>query len=238
MTTPPARVRRGRAVTALFAVILAAAAIVGIARERVPLPGFIPGVSASEDLASLTVPVRPISSIAIEGVWDVAVTIGEVGSDSLTIEVPARIDVDRFVVQDENGRIVLRGVPGARRSRANVTVSSLNRVSIDGAASLVLSGLNSEDFTLDIDGAANVTANSGTVDRLSVSLDGAADVDLSQIRAIDADISLDGAGQVRITMAGGTLRGSIDGVGRIVYGGEVSERNVSVSGLGRVQEAD
>ena len=68
----------------------------------------------------------------------------------------------------------------------------------------------------------------------TVRLDGLGHADLRGLESVDARVEIAGAGVVRLTMNGGSLEGSIDGLGIIRYRGPVSGESIRIDGGGRV----
>ncbi len=173
-----------------------------------------------------------VDELHIEGRWTVSVRYGESPSVSLDSSAPGSID--RYIEVDGD-ELTLRGLSGVRNAEALVTLPTLRTIAIDGASHITVDDFDLDTLEIDIDGAANVYGVELHVDALTIETDGAARVDLSASQVVHATIDIDGAGSVDLTMAGGVLMGSIDGVGRVVYGGTVSREDIDIDGLGAVE---
>ena len=175
-------------------------------------------------------------TIHTSGGWIVEISSG----DDYAVRVEANDRVGDDVEIDQRGETLyvnLRSGINAviNKPTLHITTPTLDRLECDGAATVLITGFDADSLALDIDGAANVRAESSSWDELSLSVDGASAIDFSQSSVVDAEIRMDGASSLRITMAGGELTGTLNGVGNVIYGGQVSAERVRIEGLGRVR---
>jgi hypothetical protein len=175
-------------------------------------------------------------SIETSGGWIIEAVQGDVCAVALEsasrysddIEISQRGDTLRLELDSAFGSVVARPI-------VSIVMPDLESLECDGSATIALSGFELDRLVIDIDGAASVTAEDSQVEDLDLSVDGASTIDFSQSEVVDADIDMDGASTLRITMDGGELTGSLNGVGNVIYGGHVSAERVQVGGIGKVR---
>lgn len=197
--------------------------------------------SSREHVSSAGPVIRDISispvidRIEMDFIGDLRVTLGEPPQVRITgNNNPESIRVE------ENGRgLRISGDTGLFGgndgfARIEITLPNLSYLSLDGANSTTLTGLTGEELTIVVDGAASITGTGPGYQRISVLSEGAGSIDLSKLPAVDAKVNLDGAGSVVLNMQGGSLSGSLSGLGSIEYLGDVAQQLVTISGLGSV----
>lgn len=137
----------------------------------------------------------------------------------------------------------------------DLTVTSLQALSVSGAAQVESQSLSTGDLRLDIDGAARIVfadlraetlhvssdgncafTISGTVDAQEIEISGAGEYRAKALASRTADIRISGAGHVAIQVAE-SLDASIDGTGVIEYAGSPTVVQ-HVSGLGVIRHVE
>lgn len=226
----------GTVAVAAFIVVLTA---VGIGRSILPLGGTArPPSQPDRDGAvgsiamTETVEVERIDRLVIEGAWQVEILDSDDWRGVRVTTGGTGREAD--AIQRRGDSIVLQHPGGLARLEAAVSVSDIDRLDIDGTASVVLGGMQLDRLELTVDGAGSVEARDVVVNTLAVDTDGAASINFLGATVTDADVDVDGVGQVLLGMAGGTLSGSIDGAGRIEYEGTVEAQDVDIDGIGSV----
>lgn len=111
---------------------------------------------------------------------------------------------------------------------------ALAGLNISGAASVEFNDFDGENLELTISGAGNVESRSGSYESLEISISGAGNVDLDGVEITTAHVAMSGAANVELLMNGSDLTGNISGIRNLSYSGEVSNENVSISGLAHV----
>lgn len=189
--------------------------------------------------------LKDFDSIRVDGKWEVDIE----HSDEFFVELRIRTRKrDRTRVNRVNvidGTLVLdnfhtgeRRGPGIslRRQRyeARIGMPALKSLRIEGLAEVDILGFDEESLDVFIDGLGHVDAENSRTDMLTLRLDGLGRADLRGLESVDARVDIAGAGVVRLTMNGGSLEGSIDGLGVIRYRGPVSGEAIRIDGGGRV----
>jgi hypothetical protein len=179
------------------------------------------------------------TEISVEGVWKVRVLPAD-GEARVELNAPQEF-VD--YVRDGSDEQLNLGVPSGYRNirgslEAVVYTDSLARIRIAGASQIELEDLSLDTLRLEVEGAGNIESEDVSVNELIVIAEGAANVDFMDSSVVNADIRVEGATKVDLMMGGGYLRGSLEGIGKVRYRGEVSDRQFSIDGLGSIEYLD
>ncbi len=200
-------------------------------------------VLGNDDLAgsgnsiSETREISDVQRVELEGFGELIITVGD--EESVTIEGDDNI-VDIITTEVRNGQLTISQEPGTRSIRPKsgltyrVTVTELDKVTIEGAGDVQLNNLR-DDLGIFLNGGGSVDAN-GDVGELTVEINGAGSFAGKALTSRKADVTISGAGTVRVH-ASESLSATINGAGTITYSGspEVSQ---SINGLGTISAAD
>jgi len=238
--------------SALGAVLLLIVIIVGV--MRLTLSGFVGDANAgagdndARDVASATLSPNLVDfdRIVVRGTWLVELRRGSTWNVDLIYPDDRAGELEVGV---RDGALVLDRADGggARWNwwgrnegpfQARITLPALAGIEIAGAGSVELTGFEGERLTLAISGAGNIEGSASSYERLELAVGGAANVDLNDVPVTDAVVNLSGAANVELRMNGGTLTGSLSGIGHVGYKGPVTREAVTVSGFGRVSRSD
>ena len=191
--------------------------------------------------------LKDFDSIRVDGKWEVDIE----HSDEFFVELRIRTrKKDRTRVNVIDGTLVLdnfhtgerrgignrgRGITLRReRYEARIGMPALKSLKIEGLAEVDILGFDEESLDVVIDGLGHVDAENSRMDMLTLRIDGLGRADLRGLESLDARVDISGAGVVRLTMNGGSLEGSIDGLGVIRCRGPVSGEAIRIDGGGRV----
>jgi hypothetical protein len=231
--------------TAAAIIVLAMVVLIGIGRAAIGKAGISESRSGRieySDKGGVTtesMDFEGFSQVVVEGAWTVKVSQADVFSTEIRYSPSMK---DRVNVRVEGNRLVLGNREYTGRSgegmSAEISMPALDKLQVAGAAHTEFQGFESPVLDIIIDGAARIQGFDSEVKQLNVKLNGLGQVDLSEVTAIDADVALDGAGEVVLSMNGGVLKGSLDGLGKIRYSGQVRDEKISVDGLGSVERLD
>ena len=103
---------------------------------------------------------------------------------------------------------------------------------------MYISGFQEEGLKIEINGASSVKGDNNVFEHLSIELNGAGRVDFGGTETRDAEVDIDGVGTVTLSITGGVLDGSIEGLGTIKYYGEISDNRIDIDGLGSVKKIE
>lgn len=173
-------------------------------------------------------------SIVVKGAWRITVVQGD--SYSVSISHPKRRMAQ---VYREGTRLILspRHKPHLLNGEftAEISMPVLRALQVEGVTRASVKGFDLPSLTVQLEGAGEVRAEQSRVERLQVRLEGLGKIDLKDLKAVDAEVHLEGAGEIFLTMDGGVLEGSLDGLGAIHYSGNVRDERIKVDGLGQVR---
>ena len=113
-----------------------------------------------------------------------------------------------------------------------VSVPSLDRLRLQGAGNISVTGINSRNLTVALPGSGNIDA-SGTAAKLDVTISGEGTALLRQLIARDANAALGGDGSIMLT-ATHSLTARISGSGTVLYGGNPPHVTQRVTGSGTI----
>lgn len=182
--------------------------------------------------ATQTRDVPPFSAVTLAGSNNVVIRIGgrqsvAVGGDIDVLDhITTRVVEDRLVIGTTGN------VTSQTPMRVDITVPSLQDLSLDGSGVMVVHGIHTADLTVTLSGSGLIFAG-GSVTRLDVTLSGAGDVRLGGLVAQHARAALDGSGRIALT-ATTSLDASLPGTGTILYGGNPADVTKNVTGEGTI----
>ena len=184
---------------------------------------------------------RDFDSIRLDGKWEVNIEHSDEFFVELTIRTRkkkgTRVDViDSTLVLENSLENSDTGERRGSRERyeARIGMPALKSLKIEGPTEVDIRGFDEESLDVFIDGLGDVHAHDSRTDMLTLRLDGLGHADLRGLESVDARVDIEGAGVVLLTMNGGSLEGSIDGLGVIRYRGPVSGEAIHIDGGGRV----
>jgi putative autotransporter adhesin-like protein len=190
------------------------------------------GVEGSGVAVTESRKLPPFSKVDLAGANSVAVHVD--GAQAVTIRGDDNV-VPLITTEVRDGELVV----GQRRSftakgelRVEVSVPSLDAVTISGAGVLDVDGVRGSRFTVSVPGTGMLTG-SGAVEALEATLAGSGELRLQDLAARDVTARLSGTGRV-VVNATRTLDASLSGSGLILYSGAPSTVSRDVSGVGAV----
>jgi hypothetical protein len=114
----------------------------------------------------------------------------------------------------------------------DVSVPSLERLTLSGSGMVAVDGFAGPALTVTLSGNGVLRAT-GSTTRLDVTLGGSGDAQLAQLVARDVHAVVTGSGRILVTVTG-SLDASVPGTGAIVYRGAPAHVITSVTGTGVV----
>lgn len=164
---------------------------------------------------------------------DINITVGTPQKVSLTFD-DNLLDNVRTRVRGKTLEIDSKGSFSTRKScTIDITVESLDEVSISGSGEITITNLNSREFTFNLAGSGSLEA-SGKVDELYLELSGSGDIDTRDLIAQDVEIEISGSGDA-VVYAVNSLDGEISGSGNIRYVSQPAHLSTSVTGSGTIK---
>ena len=241
MTTAPTPLgsgQRARHDHRLAFVAIAALVLAGVA------VGIAYAIAANSSSGSNTVqgsgvPVKEsrtlpaFDSVDLAASNNVVIRIGEeqsvqvYGDDNLVDRVTTEVDATTLVIGSKSGNYST-----GRPMRVEVSIPSLNDLTLSGSGMVMVSGVEGSRFTVTISGSGVVRA-SGTTEQLRVTISGSGQAELAGVEARTVQAVVSGSGEIVVT-ATGSLDASVPGSGAILYGGNPSDVTKSVTGSGEI----
>lgn len=191
-------------------------------------------VLADED--SQTRSVAEFDRIVVEGAMDIYVDVGEPQAVKVSTE---RGYLDRVTTRVDGSTLYL-SQEGRRWRDADVeveiSVRNLEAFRIEGAADVIIQGIDSPTFLLEIDGAGDVTL-SGKCGEAEYEINGAGDLDAEDLQCNTVEVTINGAGDADV-YASESVRATLNGVGDITVCGDPDRVRPSINGLGSFDVGD
>jgi hypothetical protein len=166
------------------------------------------------------------------------------GTNAVTVQVgsPQSVRVtadnnllDKVTTTVRSGALVV-GEVGSWSTKSSmkvdVTIPSLDRVTLTGTGTITVTGVSARDFTAELNGTGTVVA-AGSADRLTAVLSDSGTLALSGLVARDVTARLEGTGTIRVT-ATSSLDADLRGTGAIVYSGNPPTVTRSIAGTGAI----
>lgn len=192
--------------------------------------------SSSGENISETMALDDFDSIVVEGAWKVRIYQSE--DFGVEVNYPSSMEVQDLATL-RGSQLVLGAQDWQKGSGedlvAYIYMPNLSELRIDGAADASFQGFNENKMNVFLDGAAQISGFDSKVTDLNVRLQGIGQIDLEGVEAVHAQVKLEGAGEIKLDMNGGELIGSLEGLGHISYSGFVSDEDIRVEGLGKVE---
>lgn len=191
------------------------------------------GIEGSGDLETRQFDLAEFDEISIGGAFEVEVRFGDKQRVGVTIDDNLW---DNLELKVKGGRLIVDWEERCQPDddcRLELVVSSLQAMSISGAAEVDIAGFQGQDFEFRLSGAAELEMD-GDVDQLDIQVSGAGEIDTRDLQARRVKVRISGAGNANIT-ATESLDAKVSGVGNISYWGDPQEKKTSVSGLGSIK---
>lgn len=169
-------------------------------------------------------------AIVIQGAVDIEIDVGEPQRVEITTEQRQLSRIETSV----SGRTLTISQEGRRwfdDVEIRISVETLNRLNIQGAADAELRNVESDDFLLEIDGAGDITFGNGRCGRAQMVINGAGDIDAEDFHCKEVKITINGAGDATV-YASESVEAYLNGVGDITVYGNPSHVRPRISGLG------
>jgi len=190
------------------------------------------GEKGSGALTTRTFDVAGFDRVALDGGFDVYVTVG--GETAVAVTVDDNL-AELFTAEVEAGALHLdwkKACRPDRKCRVDVTLPELKGFTVNGAGDVVITGVRGARLELRINGAGDMEV-SGSVDELELVVSGAGDVEAGELAAQDVEVRISGAGDATVRAAR-SLDATVSGVGEITYLGDPAEKRTRVSGVGGI----
>ena len=225
--------RLQRALTAL-GVLLLSAILLALLVDRIFFESSSsPAGTGSGVAATQARSVPPFTGVDLAGDNNVIVQVGT--RQSVVVHADSNL-LGRVTTRVRSGKLVIGTTPGNLSAKSPmfvaVSVPSLDRLRLQGAGNISVTGINSRRLTVALPGSGNIDAG-GTTTKLRVTISGEGTALLRQLIADDANAAVSGDGTIMLT-ATHRLTASISGTGAILYGGNPPHVAQRVTGSGTI----
>jgi len=239
------------ALSTLFIVLLVVGIVILIIGSIFVFLWVLPGNQRTESLDFTN-----FSSVEVGSAFQVTIT--QSSSYSVKISAGERV-FDRIEVTQEGQTLKIGVKPGwffgSFNSKAEITMPSLDNLSLSGASSgtadgftgsnqftaqvsgasaLELTNFNVGDVNFEVSGASHLTGQ-GTGSNLTSAVSGASNLDLTDFSVNDANVDLSGASHATIKLDG-RLDAQASGASNLEYIGEPTLGTINTSGLSEVKK--
>lgn len=188
---------------------------------------------APEQVVHTTTVAEAYRDIELAGAFAVELEIGPEAAIELSGDQEA---VDHVRIEVDGERLAI-SMPQHRRGdgdlRVKITTPALERVEVNGAAELTMTGLEAGALDVEVNGAASTTAR-GTVDALDLEINGAGSFEAEKLVADLVMVEINGAGSATVH-ATEELHAELQGVGTVRYAGRPGTVNQDVRGMGSIR---
>ena len=193
----------------------------------------VQALGASE---SRTIALADFNGISVRSVWKV--TLRQGSNYQVVISGPPKL-LEQTLVEKRGSLLVLDARKPINNSlnqtlKAEIVMPNLERIDYSGVSNIEAEGLNGESLKISASGVGNLIIKESSFENAIILLTGVGNIDLSQSSCRNAEIYLSGVGNLKINMAGGSLTGSLTGVGGVEYTGEVAVQDISKTGRGKI----
>jgi hypothetical protein len=191
-------------------------------------------VVGSGKVAHETRSVSNFTSVVLEGSANVSISSGT--TESVVVEADDNI-LPLIETTVKNGQLVIGNKPNTNITtvspvKVTVTMKSLQSVTLSGSGNVTASGFSGDSLSVNLPGSGNITVT-GTTNNLQIKLLGSGNIMCQGLQAKSAIVRLSGSGDIQV-YASQSLDASILGSGSILYSGNPSQVNKSVSGSGSI----
>ncbi len=190
------------------------------------------GPRGNGELTSVSYDLKACSELTLKCGLDIDVTFGP--QQKITLLMDKNL-VSYYEIEAHGGVLVVDADKDPRPSRGaclEVTLSALDRLTVDGAGDITIRGYDGDQLALAVDGAGDLKVD-GKVGELVLSVNGAGDIDARRLESRTADVSVNGAGDITV-WASERAKVEINGVGDVDVYGDPTDFAQAVHGIGDI----
>lgn len=178
--------------------------------------------------------VSAFSGINITGKYSI---MGKIGSpqeftissnENILPHIKSSVDSGILVIADDDSVNVYPTVPQS----IWFTAESISSISIDGASSFQLTGLNTDKLTIALAGAHTIYLE-GKVGDLKLEANGSSNINAKDLTVDNAEIELNGSGVAGVSVKN-NLKININGDGQVIYYNYQPKVEETVRGSGKI----
>ncbi len=192
-------------------------------------------VKGNGKIATKSRTVAAFDQIKVSGAYKLIITVG--GRQSVSITGDSNV-IPLVITTVKDDRLMIKNKPGvtfnvSKPMLVRISTPKLKRVMAAGANQINASRISTDEFSLKTSGS--VQANlSGTARKVEVSISGSGNVNADRLVARDVNVRLTGSGHILVN-ASKNLNTKIIGSGSIIYSGNPSSVNQTITGSGKIE---
>lgn len=215
-------------------------------------------LKASENIVRNEYKMEPFTKLELDVVAKVKFVQGEADDYRVVLQAPDNY-VDLFEMKVDDGKLKIvfgkhnlsiesknvgmmiyaptlqeLDLEGVAEVRIDSLTTETLKVDNDGVGNLKLKGLNVQQLDVESDGVGNITL-SGTADRVKLVCSGVGNINAEELKAASVNAELSGVGNVSC-YASERLKGDVNGIGSLRYGGQPKEKQLQRDGVGKITE--
>ena len=198
-----------------------------------PLSHKSPSVKSSE-IGAKEIKLTGFTGVDLKGNWQVRI----VQADEETIRVEGPEDLLADLLAHHKGALVklhmLERKKDKRKLFLDVAMPRIKSLRTKGVADVLISGFTLEDLIIHAEGVTSINGENGRTGKFVFTGKGVSKLDFQDFPTRSADLAGKGVIEIELTMAGGELTGSIEGVGHVWYKGETGHESIQVKGSCKV----
>lgn len=177
--------------------------------------------------------VAPFTSISTEGAFNVQI----VCQKDVSLQIEGDDNVLPLVSSDVSGNVLrltnTKNYSTSQPIAVKITVPNLEGLSINGAGTFEITGMNNERFEIDANGAPQINVT-GTTKTIDIDTNGAAKIDTHNLRAARAVVDSKGVSKVDLGVSE-QLDATVSGPSTVTYRGDPVV-NKTIHGPGRIEK--
>jgi hypothetical protein len=175
-------------------------------------------------------PLSDFTDVELGGRWEVELRRND--AEQVIVEGPEDM-IDGLYARKEGKKLLLERKK--RRSeknklKASIAMPSLDYLRLNGVIDLNMNGFETSSLSIRTKGVTSIQGTKNSIQDLHLRGEGVSKLDLRKSPVTNADLDYEGVFKIRLSMAGGELTGSIEGVGKVLYDGQISRKAISKEG--------
>lgn len=190
------------------------------------------GVRGNGKVKQETRSIQEFQNLDAGGAFTIRVHVGSAPSLKISAEENLLYFIRTYVKGNTLHIDTKKNISPRKEILIDVTTPDLRSVDVSGANNISVSGVNTDNFSIDLSGAGHVYVD-GTTDKFDVELSGAGSLDAKDLKANIVRVSVSGAASADV-FAKESLDASVSGVGSIDYYGDPQKTRTNVSGVGSI----
>ncbi len=190
------------------------------------------GIRGNGKVRQETRTIQEFQNLDAGGAFTIRVHVGQVPSLRISAEENLLYFIRTYVKEDKLVIDTKKNISPRKEILIEVTTPSLKSIDVSGANNISVSGVNTDDFSVDLSGAGHVYVD-GTAYKFDADLSGAGSLDARDLKANIVRVSVSGAASAHV-FAKESLDASVSGVGSIDYYGDPQKIRTNVSGVGSI----